>query len=723
MPPDPHYASPAATLIDELESFLPPEKIDVAAFAAQHRWLSNEGGGYIGRWEHAQVPYVVEPMECLTSLDYLTVAIVGPGQSAKTTIAENWMLHSVAIEPADMLWYMQTDQGVEAYVKSRINPMIEAHGSLRSNLGPRPVDDSLHFKRFRGMNVEFLSATPASLINKRAGRIVADEIDAYPASLGDIKVMLDVRRQTFGAASMLLAISHPDRARGLDPERDWTDGITAIYADSDRRLWYWACPHCNGYSSPHPLAARAMTLSYPEQAPLDEIEEEARLLCPCCGALIEDHHRRAMNGTGRWVSAGEDIAEDGVVSGVRLKSRTAGFWITGLMSPFVLGGVGALARARVKAERELEAAGDDGTLRQVMVKQWGLPYVPPRQVGSVDAATLAEAADPRLALGLVAHGVRFLTAFADVQGDRFEVLVRGWGERGESWIVDFFIVPAQPASRSEDWDQLRALLLSRAYPLGGDPSRAMAIRGIGFDSGGKAGVTQQAGDAWLRWRRAQLVRLYGKISGRDAWSILPTKGATGYDAPRLVVSYPDTTRKGRLAAHGAVPQLLFNPNAFKDDLAGQLSSPLGGPWSVHFPAALRSDPPPHLWFEQLMAETRDLRGRWGKAHAGIRNEALDLMVGTHAVARLHGIGLIDWGAPPIWAAPWDVNAMVRPVGEVAASDEMPVAPALPSPGAATPAAARPVAAAGPRPAVAASTRGVAARPSGRAPRHLGGGWN
>lgn len=652
-----HYYDPAKLTAELWRAFLPPDRVSVADYAADRRWLANEGGGYVGRWEHDQAPYLVEPMQCLTSLDWLTVAVLGPGQSGKTSIAENWLLSSVANDPADMLWYMQTDDGLSAYVKSQIDPMIMAHDELKRSLGLRAVDDSIHFKRFRGMRLEFLSATYANLINKRAPRIVADEVDAYPDSLGDVKVLLDIRRQTYGLESMLLALSHCDRARGLDPDKDWTDGIASIYADSDRRLWYWPCPHCAGVSSPHPLGRFVMEIHYDAKAPLDEIEAAARLLCPHCGALIEDAARRAMNRAGRWVGEGQTIDRDGTVSGALVRRRCAGFWIVGAMSPFMIGGIGGLARARVKAERDYEASGEDQTLREVVVKKWGLPYTPPRQVGALDANVIADNADKRLELGKVPAGVRFLTAFVDVQGDRFEILVRGWGVKAESWIVDFGVVKATPATSDADWDALLARL-DRPYPLADGSGRVMAIRAAGFDSGGAPGVTLQAGDAWLRAKARDRIRLYGKISGRDAWSLIPTKGATAFAAARLAVTYPDTQRKGRLASHGTVPQLIFNPNLFKDDLAGQLAAAIGGAWSVHFPAALKSVEPPHAWFEQLVAERRSPLGRWDKEHAGVRNEALDLMVGTHAVARLHGVGRIDWDNPPPWAADWDANSMV-----------------------------------------------------------------
>jgi phage terminase large subunit GpA-like protein len=501
------YADPYQVARESLSSLVPPERQTVAEYAVLHRHLSNQGGGYVGRWHHEKAPYLVAPMETLTRLDYLTTVVVGPGQSGKTEIAQNWLLKSVANDPADMLWYMQTDPGLESYVKSRINPMIDSHPEMAMRLGSKPIDDSLHFKRFDGMRVEFLSAAHNNVINKSAPRIVADETDAYDPSLGDIKTLLDVRRQTFGRQSMLLAMSHPDRARGLVPDRDWSSGIMAMYGDSDRRVWYWPCPHCGAWSSPIPTAARYMSLHYDENQSLDEIEKNTRLLCPVNGCLIEDRERRAMNVAafrspfGGWIGDGQEISQDGAVDGELVARKSAGFWIVGTMSPFILGGIGGLARAKVKAERELEISGEDLAIRQVTVKQFGFPYAPARGVGSIDANVLAERADSELKLGIVPEGVRFLTAAVDVQIAHFEWLVRGWGVDGESWVIDKGRIPGDPATSADDWDQIIGLI-QRAYPLADGSGRAMPIRALGFDSYGQPGVTQQAYAAWRRWKKA-----------------------------------------------------------------------------------------------------------------------------------------------------------------------------------------------------------------------------
>lgn len=657
-PDAPAYASAQDLVVGIFQGFLPPERVSTAAFAEAHRWVKRPGAGSLVKFSHDEAPYLRGIMDALDDERFLTVAVVGCAQSGKNVAAENWLLKGVASDPTDLLWYMQTEDAISAYVKGRLEPMIEAHPQMAQAIGTRASDNSIHFKRFSRMQVEFLGASARNFVNKSTARIVADEVDAWDESLGDPKVLLDFRRQVAGADSKLLLMSHPDRAKGLNPTRDWDQGIMAGYRDSTRATWWWKCPHCETFSSPHPTARRRMVLDYKLDAPLDEIAEKARLACPT-GCPIEDHERRAMNLTGRWICEGEEIDEDGVVTGTAKRSTTAGFWILGMMSPFILGGIGGLARSIEKARREFEQSGDDMALRQVMVKGAGLPYAAPRQVGAIDANIIAERAEPELRLGYVPEGARVLTTSVDSQGNRFELLTRGWGAGRESWVIDRRIIVAEPATSASDWDDLVALLHGLAYPLADGSGRVMRVRAAGFDSAGQAGVTEQAYAAWLRARRDKKARLAGRVDGRDAWMLVAMKGSSSAAAPRINLGYPDSARKDRkAAARGQVPVLFFNPNLLKDAMAAQLGVAEAGPNFIHIPAELRSGEPPHVWFEQLAAERRKPNGQWEKINDGVRNEGTDLMVMSDALARLHGLPRINWDSPPGWAAPWDLNSMV-----------------------------------------------------------------
>lgn len=686
------YASARDLVREALQLLLPPARESIDEYALAHRRLPARRGFGTVPWRHEDAPYLVAPMRALSSYLYTTVAVVGPAQVGKTAIGENALLHAIGQSPRNALWYMQTDEGVEAYVKKIINQMIRWHPEMHERLGDRPEDNAQHFKRFDGMVVEFLSATDSNLINKNAPLIIADEYDAYDESLGDPKSRLDTRRQYYGRLSKLLVMSHPDRALGLDPVKHWRAGVMRVYADSTRFVWYWPCPHCGAWSSPSPSAKRVMTLEWPKDGTLDEIEAGAHLLCPVNGCVIADRERAAMNLAAwrspfhGWIGYGQEIAENGTVSGELVRNDTAGYWIQGVMSPFLLNGIGGLARDLVKAEREFEISGEDRTVKEVTVKQLGIPYQAQGAVGSIDAETLAERAlaetqplagipgglhhkdclEKALSpLGVVPEGVRFLTCWFDVQLVYFDILVRGWGVDAESWVIAKDRVPAETSTDLEAWTRLLEALASMRFPLAADATRGMAIRAIGYDSQGAAGTAQMSDRAWAQLRARGAVRNFGKLDGRDLWSITPTRGVGSSFAPRLTVAYPDSQQKGRkVSKTGVVPVAAFNANMFKDDLAGHLQqAEPGKPGYVHLPRALRSKEPPHVLFEQLVAEKRDANGKWQKPHQGVRNEMLDLMVGNHVLAHLHGLRRIrDWNAPPWgWAQTWDKNSMIGPM--------------------------------------------------------------
>lgn len=655
------FASPREILAEALKAYLPPEKIDVAAFALANRHLNNRGGGFVGKWDHDEAPFLVGPMEALTSTA-LTTCVVGPARCGKTTIGQNWIYQSVAVDQADFLVYAQTDDALESYVKREIEPMIDLHPIMRDRLGLKPKDRSLHFKKFEGMWVEFLASTYNNLIGKSASRIIITELDACPVyEQGDTYSLGTIRRETFGQESMVLVESHPDRAAGRDPSK-WTDGIMKIYRDSDRRTWWWPCPHCNAYSSPTPGAERQMILDWPQDAPLDEIAQAAALVCPSCGSLIEDKWRRSMNIDGLWVAQGQQIDLEGNVSGAAIQSETAGFWITGLMSPFLIGGIGAMARDYAKAERHFKETADDSDLKAVTVKRFGFPYQSPNSARNIDGEVLANRAEPDLKMGVVPKGARFLTMSVDVQSNRFERLTRAWGVAGESWVIDYQKIPADTAQSPTDWDNMVRGLTDTVYPLADGSGRGMKVLAAGYDSGGEDGVTLQAYGAWQRARRARRIKFAGEIDGRHAYTVMPLKGMSTANAAMLAVRYPDSQRKDRNAgANGEVPLGAFNPNRFKDNVSIELAVANPGPLYVHFPAALKSPAPPHQWFDQLGAEERSDDGRWKKKAGGGRNEALDLMAMGEVMAVLFGFQRINWEAPPNWALDWDQNVMVTQI--------------------------------------------------------------
>src|SRR5690625_2864728 len=60
----------------------PPERLTVAQAAEKYRYLNNPGS-YVGYWDNTIAPYLVEPMEVLTSLDHTGMIFAGPARTGK----------------------------------------------------------------------------------------------------------------------------------------------------------------------------------------------------------------------------------------------------------------------------------------------------------------------------------------------------------------------------------------------------------------------------------------------------------------------------------------------------------------------------------------------------------------------------------------------------------------------------------------------------------------
>lgn len=641
------FADPRRFLRSQVSAFRPKPKIRVSEFALTRK-LNNTGGGYVGKWNNAVAPYLVQIMDETQSRVYDTAAIVGPGQSGKTAAIENAvMLHKPVNVPSNVLWYMQNDDAIEAYVKSTINPMIEDHRDLSSRLGGRPVDDTLHFKRFRDMTMEFLAANRGNLINKKAPVLVFDELDAYDPSLGDPWEQGDIRRQTFGSASsMVIGISHPDRATGLDPDRDWLHGIMAWYRKSTQGRWYWPCPICGRVSSPNPGAKFFCELVFPKEpdVPLEEVARQAHLFCPHNGCKIPDASRGLMNRGGDWVHIGQDIEPNGKIEGEKTRdTRFIGWWIVGVMSPFIIGGIGELARKIVSAERAFELTGEEDTVREVYAKSLAIPRKFSTDKNAPIDTKLLKAREDH-PLGYIPDGVLFLIVAVDTQGDRFVVQVEGYGENLERWVVDRFDIlqpklahgvrqrKLAPATYPEDWDVLADELLDRAWAFGSDLETGLKPRLIVFDAFGQDGVTDNAKDFWTRLAD----RGYGD-------RMLPLKGEPGYRHPRVILSYLDAEKKDKYTSlRREIPYLRMKSDPLKDSVAAALRREHRGGRYINFPVGL-----PQSFYDEYTAEEKGPNG-WVKVRT--RNESLDLSAYSLGAAYHLDADKIDWkNSVPVWA--------------------------------------------------------------------------
>src|SRR5688500_11658870 len=104
--PAPAFASARAVVADALADLRFPEKVAVSEAARRHRVLVNPGA-YSGPWSDSphDMRFLDRPMDALgADSPYREVAVMGPSQVGKSEVGNNWQLHSVLYDPADMLF-------------------------------------------------------------------------------------------------------------------------------------------------------------------------------------------------------------------------------------------------------------------------------------------------------------------------------------------------------------------------------------------------------------------------------------------------------------------------------------------------------------------------------------------------------------------------------------------------------------------------------------------
>lgn len=661
---------------------IPPRRVTIAETALEHRRLRNPGGGYTGPWKHDEVPYLVEPMQAQTSRTIGAVIFVAPAQTGKTEgMLVNPVVHAVIVDPADMLIIQTTDYMARDFSRRRLRRLIEDHPSIRGRLHEGKGSDNLLDKSFDGMLLSIGHPTINQLSGRPLPRIYLTDYDRMPQDIDGEGNAFDLSRkrtQTFGSRGLAVAESSPGHPvtkakwKSNGPhEAPPAPGILALYNRGDRRRWHWKCPSCDGY-----FEGRFSQFRWDDHTDPAAAAATVELVCPVNGCRIPPAAKFQMNQTGIWVPEGMEIAAGGVLTGERRRTDIASYWLFGPAAAFQAWP--QMVQRFLEAEAEFEQSQDDSALKTTINTDQGEAYIPRSLIGesSLDADELAD----RVEVGLwqrVPVWARFLTAAIDVQASpaRFEVLVRAWGAGLESAVIDKFDIwqnaeeerPLDPGKYAADWDLLEDAVLTKAYPIEGDEGHELGIHRVVIDSGGAAGVTTESYDFLRRVARRDRKRQGARLARR----IILSKGTGRADAPRVAKSFPDSRRKDRKAAgRGEIPVWIFATNRLKDEIYNHLGRD-PGPKYIHFPTELREAEPPHEFFEQVCAESRQPDGKYTKDRP--RNEALDLLVMSYVGALQSQAERLNWEKPPAWARLTAANPLYRPIAPAEpAPEEAPV---------------------------------------------------
>lgn len=678
-----------------IETLKPAVNISTADCAEADRWLKAKDLDKPVKFHHAVAPYLRKIEDCCDKSGVTVVGVKGPARGLKTTAAENRLFRNWLYGPSyEVIWFMQSKEDVEEYCEERLEPMLRMHQRINQHVNWRDRRHSLTRKRIRGALTRFLAATPKSLRGKMAPIIVGDEIDGYAKKVRKgFLTMAKNRQRELGLGALLYLCSHPDEGP--------LDGIDVVIAQSLRHLYYWNCPYigCRKASSPAVEAEDRMMWNVPQllggaedmelREILDMVEREACLVCPHCNGKIDNDQRLGLMRNGVWLQPQQHLDEHGEVHGEELVERTMGFVIHGFMLPWGAT-IGEMARDYVAAKINAEQSQDTSGLKEVVCKTLGETFMGASEEEQMEDYKIVQARlTSQYPLGHVPRGVRFLVAFVDVQGDRFEVRIMGYGAANERWLIDAFPIkqplpdPAlgirayqtiDPANRLSDWDVIEAAVIDRTYPLMGNdvrrdaglPEMFLPIAKTMLDAHGSPGVHFNA----IRWvamvtdpNRPKHDRLAGRTPRQaiPLWKLQPIYGdGNPKGEPNKRVKKQLVDDKGQPLPH-QVYERTINVHHYKLILSRAMKRAEPGPGRVHLPNDL-----PTRYIRELTSE-RLVNGAWMENG---RNETWDGMVHGEAGKDLLDPYReeIDWSNPPVWATPIAVGGsavMIAAQAEVA----------------------------------------------------------
>lgn len=547
-------------------------KLTVSEWADRYRVLTRKASAEPGKWKTSRTPYLKEIMDCLSPDSGYEMVIFKKGtQIGATECGINWIGYCMHLTPAPMLAVEPTVDLVKKWSTQRLTPMIEKTPELKQRVSPSRERDSSNtvlMKEYGEDGILMMTGANSAvgLRGMPVKNLFLDEVDGYPYDVGgegDPISLAEKRADTF-----------PNRKKYIPstPTIKNLSRIDALYEISDQRVYKIPCPFCKSMQM-----IRWANLVWKTEDPFT-----VRLKCEVCGELIEEGWKTWMLSLGRWIKN-------------KPLSRIAGFFLSALYSP-----LGWKSWASC-VQDFLNAKGNPLKLKTfvntILAETWDEGET------QVDHESLYGRKEEYKAE--VPHGCLVLTGAADIQDDRIEAEIVGWGIGEESWSIDFRTFLGSPG-QSEVWNNLDEYLKRRWKHESGIELNTICTV---IDTGGH--FTEEA---YKFVKRKEMRRIFG------------AKGSPKPGMP--IVGRPSLNNKYRIRLYP------IGTDTAKEMIYNRLKLEEEGPGYMHFPNLIEYD---EEYFKQLTSEkamTKYVKGvpmgpkKWVKTRA--RNEALDLKVYGYA---------------------------------------------------------------------------------------------
>lgn len=545
----------------------PPPKLTIDTWADTYRILSSKTSSEPGKWSTDRVPFQREVMKAISDKKTEKVVMMYGAQLSKTEILLNTFGYYADYDPAPIMYLLPTKDLAEHFSSTRLEDMIQSTPQINSKINSDDGRDTLLNKEFAGGYITLIGSNSAAELSSRPIRILlADEIDRFVKDVkkeGDPLNLAIERTKTFWNKKIVITST---------PTVKGESRIEKEYENSTKEEYYIPCPKCGTF---HKLEWKNIVF------------EPVGHKCESCLEISTEYEwkRNLINGV--WQSQIE--TEDFTVRG---------FHISELYSPF------STWNSIIKKFKE--SRGDVQLMKVFTNTCLGETWEE-----KTDKIDFLDVSNKKEHYGCeIPEKVAVLTAGVDVQDDRLEIEVVGWGIEEESWGICYKQFIGSPV-QNDVWNQLDRFLDTEFSYANGEKIRIVCTC---IDTGGH--YTQEA---------------YQFIKPREFKRIFGIKGRGG-DGVQFV-SKPSRTNRMQIAL------FTLGVNSGKETIMSMLKIKNPGPRYMHFPSEIEKGYD-ETYFKGLTSEVKTTVWEKGikktiwKVVGTKRNEPLDLRNYAYAALKI-----------------------------------------------------------------------------------------
>ena len=625
-------------LADGLTPLEEQEPLSLSQHADRFFYLSAESSGTQGQW--VTRPYQRAIMDVISLDDVEILSWQKCGRVGYTKIIVAAMAYFAQHKRRNQVVWQPTDGDAQDFVKDEVDTMLrdcpEVGEILKVDPDKKSKHNTLQKKSFIGSVLD-IKGGKSSKNYRRMTKDVGfyDELDGFDSDIdnqGDATSLGDKR---------LTQSPFPKSIRGSTPITKGVSQIEKSMSHADMRFHRFVpCLKCD----------YMQTLDWSKIKYDDNDSSTTRHVCEKCGhgALYADYEEMDARGQWRsvewdtdastWVDTGFWIYEDPTGQHDIILYNQAcqeiqwpkhvGFWIWGAYSYDL--SWSQMVDEFIDANRD-KKVGAIESLKTFVNMRMGETWE--EEGETVDGNMLFKRREHYAAP--VPDGVQVLTAFIDVQDDRFEFEVAGHGCGEELWSIEYVRLYGD-LSKQQIWDTLGERLKKQYRDTDGV---LHDIRLVGIDSGGH--FTDE---------------VYNFSKKHGVHWVIPTKGHSQYG--RQIADFPRKRNKS------GVYLTMVGTDTCKDLVYRRYDILDPGPGYCHYPI---SDEYDEVYFAQATAEKKRKMYRRGVAYyvwdaQKKRNEALDCRVGNVVCIRiLQQHGGFTFEQPEVVTIEPEVSAPVVPV--------------------------------------------------------------